>query len=86
MVTTRELAIAASVIHASLDDLLQQGAALEHRDDFGQRLTRPEERLVQLLERQRIILERGVDHAGGDRELAGRQHTVSSCENDLRPT
>src|SRR5215510_1411032 len=62
---------------APLDDLLQHVAALEHRDDFGHRLMRSDERFVQLLERQRVILERGVDHAGGYRELAGRHHGLS---------
>ena len=42
---------------APLDDALQHLAALEHREHLRERLLRPDERLVQLLERERIVVD-----------------------------
>src|SRR5262249_26356120 len=57
---------------AVLDQLLQQRAAVVHGENLGRALIRLDQRTVQLLERQRIVEERGVDDRARDRQLAGR--------------
>ena len=57
---------------AVLDDGLQQGAAVVDREDLGPRLLGLDQRVMQLVERQRVIEQRGVDDAARDGELARR--------------
>ena len=61
---------------AVLDDVAQQLAAVVDREDLRPRLIGLDQRVVQLLERQRIVEQRRVDDAARDGDLPRRHHVT----------
>ena len=59
---------------AVLDDVAQQLAAFVDGEDLRPGLVRLDQRVMELLERERVVEQRRVDHGPGDGDLSRRHH------------
>src|SRR5439155_4418727 len=62
---------------AIIDDVLQRVAGGVGRQNLGRRLARLEQRLVELVERERVVEERGVNDRARDGDLV-RDHPLTA--------